>query len=72
MTGKKTVGVREKADLTLLGSVGAPMAGTIIEVQVSLCPAQCFPKDRSSDKFVVILLYPPSWLENLWKLSFTY
>jgi len=30
--GKKAV--REKADLALLGSVGAPMAGTIIEVQV--------------------------------------
>jgi len=30
--GKKAV--REKADLSLLGSVGAPMAGTIIEVQV--------------------------------------
>ena len=27
--------VREKADLAVLGSVGAPMAGTIVEVQVS-------------------------------------
>jgi pyruvate carboxylase len=30
--GKKAA--RERADLVVLGSVGAPMAGTIIEVQV--------------------------------------
>lgn len=32
VVGKKAV--RERADLSILGSVGAPMAGTVIEVQV--------------------------------------